>query len=410
MLNIINVDFTSDVQGGASPLLVNFTQQITLLSADGNATNIGYNWNFDYNNPDSPWVYTTSNTIANTFVGTYLDKFTIALSANVSGTYSFSNSQLVYKTDYIGTAGIEPIRYTPNRDLNLVNFLPSMYDGTETYQFTQFIGDFLNNLFEGNSEIDSTLSDISVSGNYSLNGDGSLNPYEYYATVSAISATSATTQNTEQQSLSIPTDQSMQISLIEKIYRLTELKDPDLIDINNIQYFAQNMGYNLNVYRDEVGNIGSDFGNRAPANIYTSATDSNRYLRFMVSNLPNWYKVKTTESAIKVMLYSFGWTGDILYYFTDTYLPTGNWLGVTSDNINNVPENYFLTPHFSIRVDLDVKNLSTNLNSSLSIIRAVQDIQPINTVFRSLIGSTTRYFTKTISMMSRTTRYIRVTA
>jgi len=80
---------------------------------------------------------------------------------------------------------------------------------------------------------------------------------------------------------------NVSMSILEKVNRLTELHDPDLIDLEYIQYFANNLGYNVNVNRSQFGNGGTD------AN---SEEELNRYLRFMVRNLPSWYKIKTTRT------------------------------------------------------------------------------------------------------------------
>ena len=311
-------------------------------------------------------------------------------------------------------------RYRTNKDLNLVNFLPSISKETETEQFTQFIEDFLNTLFDGNNGMSQIESDVSVSGSYYLSGtSGNLIPYGYPNPnpLSAVTV-SADNQNVDQVTITSASDTSGKISIIEKVYRLTELKDPDLIDIDYIQYFASNMGYNIDVYRNEVGNIGESIGNYAERSIYstsaTSASDANKYLRFMVSNLPNWYKIKTTDSAMKVMLYSFGLIADIINYYTSNYLRIqdgGQWTADYNGDLSNIPKNYFNTPHFAIRINVDEsQDLISDSAKRASVIRAIQSIQPINTVFRNLSGYCSRDINLNMSMMTRLSRYIRIEA
>ena len=56
--------------------------------------------------------------------------------------------------------------------------------------------------------------------------------------------------------------------------------------------------------------VGDQFGNLAEIdNGSSSISDQQKYLRFVVQNLPNWYKIKTTKNCSKVMLYSFGLIG-----------------------------------------------------------------------------------------------------
>ena len=37
--------------------------------------------------------------------------------------------------------------------------------------------------------------------------------------------------------------------------------------------------------------------------------NEDKYLRFIISNLPTWYKIKTTRNSIRIMLFSFGIIG-----------------------------------------------------------------------------------------------------
>ena len=62
------------------------------------------------------------------------------------------------------------------------------------------------------------------------------------------------------------------ISIIEKINRLTELHDPDLINLDYIQFFANYLGYDVDINRDEL--INQD--------------EIEEYLRFVIRNLPTW--------------------------------------------------------------------------------------------------------------------------
>lgn len=177
-------------------------------------------------------------------------------------------------------------------------------------------------------------------------------------------------------------------SILEKIHRLNELQDPDLMDVEYLQYFANNLGYNVDINRGELGTI---------SQVTNSATcpdvDTEKYLRFAVRNLPFWYRIKSTHNAIKIMLYSFGLISDISQYYTNNYLPEsegGKW--VTNDinqgtySVSAIPDNYYPTPHFVIWIDLELStsNLSWEYAKREQIINAIESVQPINTVFRHL--------------------------
>jgi hypothetical protein len=159
-----------------------------------------------------------------------------------------------------------------------------------------------------------------------------------------------------------------------------------------LQYFANNLGYNVNINRGELGNL---------AEYVTSATcpdvETEKYLRFAIRNLPFWYRIKTTHNAVKIMLYSFGLIGDISQYYTDNYLPEsegGRW--VTEDinhlsySLSGIPSNFYPTPHFIVWVNLDLStaNLNFDYTKKNEIVNAINSIHPANCVFRKLGGYT----------------------
>ena len=93
---------------------------------------------------------------------------------------------------------------------------------------------------------------------------------------------SATTNAIDIQSMAIshPANYADQkISILEKVHRLVELHDPDLIDLEYIQFFANNLGYDIDINRNEVGisgtgNLGGgDFG----SNIDCEPSDTDEY-------------------------------------------------------------------------------------------------------------------------------------
>ena len=88
-----------------------------------------------------------------------------------------------------------------DRLINLVNFLPDNYAGTQVEQFMKFFEDFLNlNLFKQE-----------VNGN----------------------------------------DEQF-VSILKKIELLFTLRDPDLIDYKMLQFFAEYLGYNINYSKEDV--------------------------------------------------------------------------------------------------------------------------------------------------------------
>lgn len=248
----------------------------------------------------------------------------------------------------------DPYRIEENREINLVDFLPSHLKDSDVNDLVQFFQDFLNQLY-----------------------------YEKIYTASA-------TQYEQ--------DNRPKISILEKINRLTELHDPDLVDTEYLQYFANYLGYSVDVNRGELG-ILEDASASDPA----TQEDIKRYLRFVVSNLPNWYRIKTTRNAVKVMLYSFGLIGDILQLFTKDYKPDDgtNWRVFREDqdgDINLMPSDYYPTSHFTILIDLDqsLTEISFTESARQNVFKAVNSVRPANTVFEGITG----YLRPTKSVMT----------
>lgn len=232
------------------------------------------------------------------------------------------------------------------------------------------------------------------------------------------------------------------ISILEKIYRLVDNFDPWLMPEENIQYYAHNLGYPLDLSRDDLGLADYD-------TVDSDVLDVNKkkYYRFMASSLPDWYKIKTSRAAIKVLLYSFGLLGDCVYYYTKTYMDSvltttqakdnaetdllstrsidmstdvkdlynqlcilqnridilkvnasksEDWMlsmwnpNKIEEDISNIPDDYFPTPHFRIWFDVNSSvesgNYSKRLALQKSVAKAIQTVKPINTVFEGLVG------------------------
>jgi hypothetical protein len=313
--------------------------------------------------------------------------------------------------DYIKICGInESTRYGSNREIDLVNFLPDYLRDSDTEKFLQVFETFLNNMFDGYSGFSTSSEPLTVTKSYGTSGISASDRYYNYEVDSEEVSTES--NNVESVSYGLPSnnyDVDPKISILEKVQRLTELHDPELIDINYIQFFAKNLGYNITVSRNEIGSENFGFDNTLAGDC--SATEINKYLRFMVSNLPHWYKIKTTRNSIKVMLYSFGLIGDIVEYFSKEYSEDNpsNWSLDYNRDLIEIPEAWFSTPHFAIYINIDEsQDLSFDVKKRDKFINAIESVRPINTVFRGLVG----YFQRTLNLylgcVIRFTRYIRI--
>ena len=332
-------------------------------------------------------------------------------------------SESIIKDDYIQLSGPGVIRYGFNKQINLINYLPDYLKSSEVEIFVKFFEDFLNTMYEGMDGYSATTTELPILRRGALTIPSYNNKY-YILSGNVISGENISTSanivenvvfagRNYNNDIQIPMLSGEvleeRMSVLEKVYRLTELHDPDLIDINYIQFFAKNLGYNVNINRvqigDNLGNISDVYNN---TNELDFIVDQNKYLRFVVQNLPNWYKIKTTRNAIKVMLYSFGLIGDLIEYYSNDY--NKNWkLNYELDlNRSNIPDDYFPTSHFSVLVYLDdsYDSVSFDWEKRQKIIDAIESVKPINTVFEKLVGYANRFFPMKVALNVRLRNYI----
>lgn len=394
----------------------NINESLTFYDVKGGyyVTNTVVSADWDFGDGYTSAITDTSDTLVHVYSAVGLKSISVSAydtSGNVGiGTASvgiLGGSSCVTKEDYITTCGPEMLnRFGSNREIDLIEFLPQYLRGGETEQLLQIFQNTINELYDGSEGWDVSANNLTVNKAWDGNSTTSNEPkrdysYDLNGTNTSADATSvsAVAINWPNSSLSA----SPKISMLEKIHRIAELHDPDLIDIEYIQYFASNLGYKVDIYRDELGISGTS------ADSTCGTAETNRYLRFMVRNLPTWYKIKTTRNAIKVMLYSFGLVGDILTFYTEDYLPRsqgGSWLLDYNDDLEGIPNSWYPTPHFSILIDInDSADISFDINRREKLIRAIESIRPINTVFRRLTGYLKRTFYITTTAWMRMTRY-----
>jgi hypothetical protein len=116
----------------------------------------------------------------------------------------------------------------------------------------------------------------------------------------------------------------------------------------------------------------------------TPTSDYKKSVRFNVRNLPNWYRIKSTKNAVKILLLSFGLVGDLIEFYTNDY--ETEWIPVKASS--TIPQEIlddptlFPTPHMGVGIDIgrsdDWKNNIPNILNSLDSIR------PANVVFDTI--------------------------
>jgi hypothetical protein len=275
------------------------------------------------------------------------------------------------QSDYVQIlGGVQPRfdvgRFGGNRKINLTNFLPEYIKSTDIYEFTQFFEDYLNEMYDGVPGYSIETSGFSTT----YGGSGETSGDEISATVygydNEIIPTSASNYN--------------KISVLEKVYRITDLHNPDLIDVEYFQHFANYLGYDVALNKGDITS--------------QSTEEGNRQLRFFLRNLPNWYKLKTSRNAIKTMLFSFGLVCDVVNYYTQDYI--NNWKlsnlsyynGKVREDLSDINNDWYPTPHFMLWYDINRSgaNLSFDVSQANQIINAIESIRPANTVFRGVQG------------------------
>jgi len=391
-----------------------------LITNEESATSFDWSWGdgeFTFGGTDNeqhvwtnltvPTTYTIMVTAYGAICGTGVATSTIEVWPTFT---TATTTECVVSADYINLCGQAVARFGKCRQIDLTSFLPDYVREHDTLQFTQFFENFLNTLYAGVCGVTvntSAYTEASGTSGAAVTADISVEEYTY------IEPTISTT--TDACNMCSAWDQTRTISILEKIFRLTETHDPELIDIEFIQFFASNLGYDVTINRQEIGNLGETTSGEC------SEVEADRYLRFMVQNLPNWYKIKTTHNAIKVMLFSFGLVGDILNFYTrdykadwqlsqPEYFTSGTNTPVMRENLDNIPDSWYPTPHFAIWFDVrrSATNFSFNIEKQNTIIRAIDSIRPINTVFEGVqayIDGVVHAYARAIT---RVRKYIRI--
>lgn len=320
------------------------------------------------------------------------------------------------KSDYITLCGPEsPFRYKKSKHINLTNFLPDFLKETTTFDFIQVYQDQLNNLFDDLDGYTLSSSDLNVNDNTDLDFIADANTsavdVQYIFSGTNVVTVSGNSYNPQRVDIIYPEnslDISPKISILEKIARLGDLHNPDLCPKNLLGYYANELGYNINMTLDDIG-IGETFGNMGLDGTSCSALNAEKYLRFSLSQLSEFYRSKTTDASVRLLLYSYGLNANLITRYTSNYLPIvsgGEWINNYNRNLTGIPNYFYPTTHFSIVVDLDTsENISTNSAKYNKVIKCIESIQPVASVFDRLSGYITRQLDMWVGANSRINRY-----
>lgn len=169
--------------------------------------------------------------------------------------------------------------------------------------------------------------------------------------------------------------------LAERIERLAYLRDPDVIDIDLIEYLARFMGYDITSLADDIRS----------SNIYKNSTERENAIRETIAHLPQFYALNGTEPGINMLMATFGLVGELITMWTSTDDPYGTLVRqdevgkyIDADKAKGKTTNSWVpTPHVMLDI-LENDNYNSILLGTEELVRMKEQIRrckPINVVF-----------------------------
>lgn len=213
-------------------------------------------------------------------------------------------------------------------------------------------------------------------------------------------------------------------SVAEKIYRLAYSKDPSVFDYEYLALISQHFGYSIETDEQEINQN----------SYYKTKEEKEQVIRNLIKNMPEYNRMKGTDSGIEMVLLSFGLVGRIVTLFTrgdskvpgyvdfiDGRLVSGDIEefieaeGVEVDNdYDEVVESrkmseqfrsdaqlgdtsiydWYASPHFRIEFDIlkDYLNIARSSEQFSTIAKTIKRIKPINTVFQGFYAKLSAEF------------------
>lgn len=169
--------------------------------------------------------------------------------------------------------------------------------------------------------------------------------------------------------------------LAERIERLAYLRDPNVIDIDLIEYLARFMGYDLTAVADDI----------KTSNIYRNSSEREEAVRETIAHLPQFYALSGTKPGINMLMATFGIIGELVTMWTSTDDPYGKL--VRQDEVGRYIDAdrsakkttaaWVPTPHVTLDILNNEKFNSVLLgNEELSrMTEQIRRCKPINVVF-----------------------------
>jgi hypothetical protein len=276
----------------------------------------------------------------------------------------------IYKDPALDTTGLPLI----TRQINKI------YEWQDPRNFYHhFVGRY-ENAHSGSTHINEIISPTSTVNRYSIEGDGS------------IAYTQVETMYSGHNSYR---HDSYDRSLREKIVRLAFCHDPDVVDFEYIQLVAAQLGYDIDISIEDIQD-----------NYYsTKEEDRDNMVRNMISNIPYYNAMKTTNNSLELIFLSMGIVAQVINLYTygkyeafaDDYVienaaevkDTRGWnKSKYLKAVRAAPlKNWFPSPHFYVQVNmtsgyLGQGDLSSSLTKMLAkMLKVIKTNKPENTVF-----------------------------
>jgi len=217
-------------------------------------------------------------------------------------------------------------------------------------------------------------------------------------------------------------------SVAEKIYRLAYSKDPKVFDYEYLRLVSQHFGYSIETDEQEINQN----------TYYKTKEEKELVLRKLIDNMPEYNRMKGTDSGIEMVLLSFGLIGRIITLFTtqgdkaDGYSKFIDGRLISGD-INEYAEannivydpldptqeetlsremsnqfkshsmlsgtsiyDWYASPHFRVEFDIlkDYLNIARSSTQFSTIAKTIRRIKPINTVFQGFYAKLTAEYGK----------------
>lgn len=169
----ISIELTADRWCGTTPLTVNFEVNPIFSNEYSSLYEIDYcYWNFDAGSSNEYTTSATGATISHDFSGYFNQQYGIKVQAHFIRKVediNYPETQVATsEIKYVRLCGVEEVRYTSNRLLNLVNYIPSMYRNTDVETILgDIFQDYWNTMFDGNDGLTIYESSLDLSSCYS---------------------------------------------------------------------------------------------------------------------------------------------------------------------------------------------------------------------------------------------------